>query len=241
MADLTLDGVTKVFQDGNEEVVAVDDVSIEVEDGEFLVLVGPSGCGKSTTLRMVAGLETITDGTLRINDREVNDTPAQERDIAMVFQSYALYPHMTVHGNMSFGLEESTDLPDSEIDSRVEETASMMGIKDLLDRKPADLSGGQRQRVALARALLRRPSLLILDEATSALDSENERRIQSAIESLHGRTTILVITHRLSTIRRADVIHVLEKGRLVESGSWENLNGLEDGRFNALCRAQSIS
>jgi len=222
MADLTLDGVTKVFQDGNEEVVAVDDVSIEVEDGEFLVLVGPSGCGKSTTLRMVAGLETITDGTLRINDREVNDTPAQERDIAMVFQSYALYPHMTVHGNMSFGLEESTDLPDSEIDSRVEETASMMGIKDLLDRKPADLSGGQRQRVALGRAIVREPHVFLMDEPLSNLDAKLRAEMRTELQRLQEDldTTTVYVTHdQTEAMTMGDRIAILDKGELQQVGT----------------------
>src|SRR6056297_1988572 len=139
MAKTELDGVTKIFvEDDGSEVVAVDDVNLDIEDGEFLVLVGPSGCGKSTTLRMVAGLETITSGEIRLDGRVINDVPARDRDIAMVFQSYALYPHMSVRGNMSFGLEESTDLSDGEIADRVDDSAQMMGIETLLDRKPSD-------------------------------------------------------------------------------------------------------
>ena len=161
MATLELDSITKTFQDGDEEIVAVDDVSLSIDDGEFLVVVGPSGCGKSTTLRMVAGLETITAGTLSIDDRVVNDVKSQDRDIAMVFQSYALYPHMSVRQNMSFGLEESTDLPDDEINRMVSETGEMLGISNLLDRKPSDLSGGQQQRVALGRAIVRDPEVFL--------------------------------------------------------------------------------
>ena len=164
MARTTLEHITKVFTDDNaNEIVAVDDVSIEIEDGEFLVLVGPSGCGKSTTLRMVAGLETITDGRIRLDDRVINDLPAQDRDIAMVFQSYALYPHMTVRGNMAFGLEESTDLPDEEIDALVTETAEMLGIEGMLDRTPDELSGGQQQRGALGRAIFRYPDVFLME------------------------------------------------------------------------------
>ncbi|OYR85648.1 sugar ABC transporter ATP-binding protein, partial [Halorubrum sp. E3] len=147
MATLELDSVTKTFQDGDEEIVAVDDISMSIDDGEFLVVVGPSGCGKSTTLRMIAGLETITSGTIALGDRVINDVKSQDRDIAMVFQSYALYPHMSVKQNMSFGLEESTDLPDDEISRMVTETGELLDIGELLGRKPKDLSGGQQQRV----------------------------------------------------------------------------------------------
>ncbi len=163
MAELQLDHITKTFDDGGDEIVAVDDVSIDIEDGEFLVLVGPSGCGKSTTLRTIAGLETITDGAIRLGGEVINDKRPQDRDTAMVFQSYALYPHMTVRENMAFGLEESTDLPDDEIRERVTETAEMMGIAELLDRKPGELSGGQQQRVALGRAIVRNPAAFLMD------------------------------------------------------------------------------
>ncbi|MFC6770689.1 ABC transporter ATP-binding protein, partial [Halorubrum pallidum] len=149
MAQLELDSVTKRFGEGDGSVLAVDDVDVDIADGEFLVLVGPSGCGKSTTLRMVAGLETITDGEIRLDGERMNEQGPSERDIAMVFQSYALYPHMTVRQNMRFGLEESTDLGGDEMDARVDETAELLDITELLDRKPGALSGGQRQRVAL--------------------------------------------------------------------------------------------
>ena len=159
MAKLTLTDVTKRFNDGGDDIVAVDSASMDIDDGEFIVLVGPSGCGKSTTLRMIAGLESVTEGTISLDGTTINNRKPADRDIAMVFQSYALYPHMTVRENMSFGLEESTDLPDSEIKERVEDAAHMMGIDDLLDRKPGELSGGQQQRVALGRAIIRDPIL----------------------------------------------------------------------------------
>ena len=172
MADLQLDDVTKVFtEDDGNEITAVNEVSLDIDDGEFLVLVGPSGCGKSTTLRMVAGLETISAGQIRLGDTVVNDLKPKERDIAMVFQSYALYPHMTVRENMSFGLEESTSMPDEEIAATVDQAAEMLGIGELLDRKPDDLSGGQQQRVALGRAIVREPEVFLLDEPLSNLDA----------------------------------------------------------------------
>ena len=160
MARLELDRVTKVFHDEDEgaEIVAVEDLSLDISDEEFLVLVGPSGCGKSTTLRMVAGLEEATEGEIRLGGRVIDDVRPQDRDIALVFQSYALYPHKTVFGNISFGLEESTDLSAAEIDERVQEATEMMGISGLLDRKPRELSGGQQQRVALGRAIVRDPT-----------------------------------------------------------------------------------
>ena len=156
MAQIAIDNISKVYGDGT---AAVSDLTLEIEDGEFIVLVGPSGCGKTTALRMVAGLETITSGEIRIGDRVVNDVPPKERDIAMVFQNYALYPHMTVYDNMAFGLK-LRKLPHKEIDQRVREAADILGLEDLLSRKPKALSGGQRQRVAMGRAIVREPKVV---------------------------------------------------------------------------------
>ncbi|TVT92065.1 ABC transporter ATP-binding protein, partial [Haloferax volcanii] len=197
MATLELDSITKTFQDGDDEIVAVDDISMSIDDGEFLVVVGPSGCGKSTTLRMIAGLETITSGTISLGDRVINDVASQDRDIAMVFQSYALYPHMTVRQNMSFGLEESTDLPDDEIGRMVSETADLLDIPSLLDRKPSDLSGGQQQRVALGRAIVRDPEVFLMDEPLSNLDAKLRAQMRTELQRLQddlGVTTVYV-TH----------------------------------------------
>ncbi|QUO48229.1 ABC transporter ATP-binding protein [Halorubrum ruber] len=217
MATLELDSITKTFQDGDEEIVAVDDVSMSIDDGEFLVVVGPSGCGKSTTLRMVAGLETITAGTLSIDDRVVNDVKSQDRDIAMVFQSYALYPHMSVRQNMSFGLEESTDLPDDEINRMVSETGEMLGISDLLDRKPSDLSGGQQQRVALGRAIVRDPEVFLMDEPLSNLDAKLRAEMRTELQRLQndlGVTTVYVTHDQTEAMTMGDRIAILDGGEL---------------------------
>ncbi|OYR51506.1 sugar ABC transporter ATP-binding protein [Halorubrum sp. Ea1] len=217
MATLELDSITKTFQDGDEEIVAVDDVSLSIDDGEFLVVVGPSGCGKSTTLRMIAGLETITSGTLSIDDRVVNDVKSQDRDIAMVFQSYALYPHMSVRQNMSFGLEESTDLPDDDINRMVSETGEMLGISDLLDRKPSDLSGGQQQRVALGRAIVRDPEVFLMDEPLSNLDAKLRAEMRTELQRLQndlGVTTVYVTHDQTEAMTMGDRIAILDGGEL---------------------------
>ena len=217
MATLELDSITKTFQDGDEEIVAVDDVSLSIDDGEFLVVVGPSGCGKSTTLRMIAGLETITAGTLSIDDRVVNDVKSQNRDIAMVFQSYALYPHMSVRQNMSFGLEESTDLPDDEINRMVSETGEMLGISNLLDRKPSDLSGGQQQRVALGRAIVRDPEVFLMDEPLSNLDAKLRAEMRTELQRLQndlGVTTVYVTHDQTEAMTMGDRIAILDAGEL---------------------------
>ena len=217
MATLELDSITKTFQDGDEEIVAVDDVSLSIDDGEFLVVVGPSGCGKSTTLRMIAGLEAITAGTLSIDDRVVNDVKSQNRDIAMVFQSYALYPHMSVRQNMSFGLEESTDLPDDEIDRMVSETGEMLGISTLLDRKPSDLSGGQQQRVALGRAIVRDPEVFLMDEPLSNLDAKLRAEMRTELQRLQadlGVTTVYVTHDQTEAMTMGDRIAILDAGEL---------------------------
>jgi multiple sugar transport system ATP-binding protein len=217
MATLELDSVTKTFQDGDQEIVAVDDVSMSIDDGEFLVVVGPSGCGKSTTLRMIAGLETITSGTISIDDRVVNDVKSQNRDIAMVFQSYALYPHMSVRQNMSFGLEESTDLPDDEINRMVSETGEMLGISNLLDRKPSDLSGGQQQRVALGRAIVRDPEVFLMDEPLSNLDAKLRAEMRTELQRLQndlGVTTVYVTHDQTEAMTMGDRIAILDGGTL---------------------------
>ncbi len=217
MAELELDSLTKVFQDGNDRIVAVDEVSVSIDDGEFVVVVGPSGCGKSTTLRMVAGLETVTSGTIRLDGESIEDVKSQDREIAMVFQSYALYPHMSVRGNMAFGLEESTDLPADEIDRRVEETAAMLDIPELLDRKPTELSGGQQQRVALGRAIVRDPEVFLMDEPLSNLDAKLRAQMRTELQRLQedlGVTTVYVTHDQTEAMTMGDRIAILDGGRL---------------------------
>jgi len=193
MATVTLERVDKIYP-GN--VKAVDQFSLEVRDGEFVVLVGPSGCGKSTALRMVAGLEEITSGTIRIADRVVNDVPPKDRDVAMVFQNYALYPHMTVYENMAFGLK-LRDVPKAEIGARIGEAARVLGLESLLDRRPKALSGGQRQRVAVGRAIVRKPAVFLFDEPLSNLDAKMRVQMRVEISRLHSRlkATMLYVTH----------------------------------------------
>ncbi|ELZ82962.1 sugar ABC transporter ATP-binding protein [Haloferax elongans ATCC BAA-1513] len=217
MADLTLDHVSKFFDDDGSKVVAVDDASVTIEDGEFLVLVGPSGCGKSTTLRMIAGLETVSEGQIRLGDDRMDNKPPRDRDIAMVFQSYALYPHMSVRGNMRFGLEESTDMADGEIDSLVEETAEMLGIDDLLGRKPGELSGGQQQRVALGRAIVRDPEVFLMDEPLSNLDAKLRSQMRTELQRLQedlGVTTVYVTHDQTEAMTMGDRIAILNDGEL---------------------------
>ena len=222
MAELTLDGVTKHFDDDGDRIVAVDDANVDIGDGEFLVLVGPSGCGKSTTLRMIAGLETVSRGEIRLGGEAIDDQPPTVRDIAMVFQSYALYPHMTVRENMRFGLEESTDLPDDEMDSRVEETAEMMGIGDLLDRKPGELSGGQQQRVALGRAIVRDPEVFLMDEPLSNLDAKLRSQMRTELQRLQEDldvTTVYVTHDQTEAMTMGDRIAILDDGELQQVGT----------------------
>jgi multiple sugar transport system ATP-binding protein len=193
MSSVTLKGVYKKYPGG---VVAVSDFNLDVEDKEFVILVGPSGCGKTTTLRMIAGLEEITDGELYIDGKLCNDVPPKERDIAMVFQNYALYPHMTVFDNMAFGLKLRR-VPKDEIKRRVDEAARILEIEHLLDRKPAALSGGQRQRVALGRAIVRNPKVFLLDEPLSNLDAKLRAQMRTELTKLHIRlnTTFIYVTH----------------------------------------------
>jgi multiple sugar transport system ATP-binding protein len=192
MASVTYDHVAKQFGD----VVAVSDLTIEVPDKEFLVFVGPSGCGKTTSLRLLAGLEEVTEGEIYIGDRLVNDVPPKDRDIAMVFQSYALYPHMSVYDNMAFGLK-LRKTPKKEIERRVHESAKILGIEELLDRKPKQLSGGQRQRVAVGRAIVREPYVFLMDEPLSNLDAKLRVQARAEISKLHQRlgTTFIYVTH----------------------------------------------
>ena len=193
MAAVTLEGVAKIYADN---VYGVRDIDLSIADGEFLVLVGPSGCGKSTTLRMIAGLESISGGTLKIGDRVVNDVHPRDRDIAMVFQNYALYPHMTVRENMAFALK-MRKTPKIEIDERVDWAADLLGLEPYLNRKPKALSGGQRQRVALGRAIVRKPAVFLFDEPLSNLDAKLRVETRAEIKRLHRQlgTTTIYVTH----------------------------------------------
>jgi multiple sugar transport system ATP-binding protein len=193
MAKILLDRVTKVFGD---EVIAVNDVSLEIADGEFIVLVGPSGCGKSTILRILAGLEDVTSGELSIDDRQITDLPPKDRDVAMVFQNYALYPHMTVEQNLGFGLR-LRKTPKEEQRRRVQDVAKILGLDKLMQRKPSELSGGQRQRVAMGRAMVREPQAFLMDEPLSNLDAKLRVQMRAELARLHDRlgTTTVFVTH----------------------------------------------
>jgi multiple sugar transport system ATP-binding protein len=213
MAKIVFEGVTKEF---GGEVVAVDDLSLEIEDGEFMVLVGPSGCGKTTALRMVAGLEEISSGFVRIGDRVVNGVAPKDRDVAMVFQNYALYPHMTVYNNMAFGLQ-LRKMDKAEIDRRVRQAASVLGLEEFLQRKPKALSGGQRQRVAMGRAIVREPQAFLMDEPLSNLDAKLRVQMRaevSKIQSNLGVTTIYVTHDQIEAMTMGDRVAVLKKGLL---------------------------
>ena len=221
MAGVKYEHVFKRFGD----VTAVDDMTIEIEDQEFLVLVGPSGCGKSTALRLLAGLEEISGGQIFIGDRVVNDVPPKDRDIAMVFQSYALYPHMTVYDNMAFGLK-LRKTPKDEIQRRVKNAAEILGIEELLDRKPRQLSGGQRQRVAVGRAIVREPKVFLLDEPLSNLDAKLRVQTRSEITKLHQQlaTTFVYVTHdQVEAMTMASRIAVLRAGKIQQVDSPQNL------------------
>jgi multiple sugar transport system ATP-binding protein len=221
MAGVTYDHVTKRFGD----VIAVNDMSIDVEDKEFLVFVGPSGCGKTTSLRLLAGLEEITEGNIYIGDRLVNDVAPKDRNIAMVFQSYALYPHMSVYDNMAFGLK-LRKTPRAEIDRRVHESAAILGIEELLDRKPKQLSGGQRQRVALGRAIVREPSVFLMDEPLSNLDAKLRVATRAELSKLHQRleTTFIYVTHdQMEAMTMGTRICVMRDGILQQIDSPQEL------------------
>ncbi|NCB00646.1 MAG: sn-glycerol-3-phosphate ABC transporter ATP-binding protein UgpC [Spirochaetia bacterium] len=232
MATVQLKDICKIY-DGN--VKAVDTVNIEIKDREFVVLVGPSGCGKSTTLRMVAGLEDISSGELYIDGRLVNDVPPKDRDIAMVFQNYALYPHMSVYDNMAFGLK-IRKFPKEEIDQRVREAAKILDIEQLLDRKPKALSGGQRQRVAVGRAIVRKPKVFLFDEPLSNLDAKLRVQMRAEISSLHNRlkATMIYVTHdQVEALTMADKIVVMKLGIIQQIGGPLELYNEPNNKFVA--------
>src|SRR4026209_1988766 len=231
MATVTFENVQKMYGDFQH----VKDLNLEIGDGEFMVLVGPSGCGKTTSLRMIAGLEEISAGTLRIGDRVVNDVPPKDRDIAMVFQSYALYPHMSVRENLAFGLK-LRKVPKPEIERRVNETAETIQLGKLLDRKPKELSGGQRQRVALGRAIVREPAVFLRDEPLSNLDAKLRVQTRAEIARLHQRlkTTIVYVTHdQVEAMTMRSRIAVMNDGGMQQVGAPQVLYDPPINRFVA--------
>ncbi len=231
MADVTLRKVVKRYDD----VEAVCGIDLDISDHEFVVLVGPSGCGKSTTLRMIAGLEDISDGEIAIDNHVVNDVPPKDRDIAMVFQNYALYPHMTVAENMSFGLRLKR-FPKAEIKARVDEAARILDIAELLDRKPKALSGGQRQRVAMGRAIVRNPKVFLFDEPLSNLDAKLRVQMRTEIKKVHQKvnTTTVYVTHdQVEAMTLADRVVVMNKGRIEQVGPPTELYNHPRTRFVA--------
>ena len=217
MVSVKFEQVNKRYDDGFQ---AVQNLNLEIKDKEFLVLLGPSGCGKSTTLRMLAGLEDVTEGSILIDGMKINHLPAGARGLGMVFQSYALYPHMTIRGNLAFGLrmmKGTEKLAETEITARVDEIASLLELREHLDKKPRELSGGQRQRVALGRALVRRPKVLLMDGPLSNLDAELRHQMRNEIRRLHdelGTTTIYVTHDQIEAMTLADRIAILDKGEL---------------------------
>jgi multiple sugar transport system ATP-binding protein len=231
MASVTYDHVTKKFG----EMVAVDNLDIKVDDKEFLVLVGPSGCGKTTALRCLAGLEEITEGKIMIADRVVNDVAPKDRDIAMVFQSYALYPHLSVFDNMAFGLK-LRKVPRDDIKRRVEKAASTLGITELLNRKPRQLSGGQRQRVAVGRAIVREPKVFLFDEPLSNLDAKLRVQMRAEISKIHQQlqTTFIYVTHdQMEAMTMATRIAVINRGKLQQLDTPQNLYNFPTNLFVA--------
>ena len=231
MAQVTLENVSKMF----DQVVAVREVSLTVHDREFVVLVGPSGCGKSTTLRMVAGLEEISSGTIKIGERVVNDVPPKDRDIAMVFQNYALYPHMSVYDNMAFGLK-LRKFPKAEIQQRVKEAADILGIQELLARKPRALSGGQRQRVAVGRAIVRKPQVFLFDEPLSNLDAKLRVAMRAELKKLHDRlqATVIYVTHdQVEAMTMGDRIVIMKDGLIQQVGAPLEVYAVPQNQFVA--------
>ena len=232
MATLSIKSLGKVYPGG---VTAVSDVNVEVQDGEFIVLVGPSGCGKSTILRMIAGLEGITSGDLQIDDRRVNDLEPGDRDIAMVFQNYALYPHMSVRGNMEYGLKNE-GLPKAEIAERIAEAARTLRLEEFLERKPANLSGGQRQRVAMGRAIVRDPKVFLFDEPLSNLDAKLRTQLRAELKALHKRlaATFVYVTHdQVEAMSLADRIIIMSNGKVEQIGTPMDLYLRPASRFVA--------
>jgi multiple sugar transport system ATP-binding protein len=232
MANVTFEDVAKVYPDGTR---AVSDMSLDIRDGEFMVLVGPSGCGKTTALRMVAGLETISEGVLRIGEKVVNYIPSRDRDIAMVFQSYALYPHLSVYENIAFGLRVRK-MPKEEIDRRVQRAASILGLEEFLKRKPRALSGGQRQRVAMGRAIVREPAAFLMDEPLSNLDAKLRVQMRAEISGLQrdlGVTTIYVTHDQVEAMTMGDRVAVMRKGQMQQVASPQVLYDHPDNLFVA--------
>ncbi len=235
MAGVTLEQVTRTFRTRKGEVRAVDDLSLSVGDGEFIVLVGPSGCGKTTTLRLIAGLEELTAGTIRIGDRVVNRVAPKDRDVAMVFQNYALYPHMTVYKNMAFGLKMRR-VPKVEIKRKVGEVAEKLGLTHLLDRKPASLSGGECQRVAVGRAIVRKPQVFLFDEPLSNLDAGLRTQMRTELKDLHRelRTTVVYVTHdQEEAMTLGDRMVVLKEGVVQQCGTPLEIYNRPANRFVA--------
>ncbi len=222
MSEIVLSGVSKTFPGGAK---AVDEISLTIEDGELMVLVGPSGCGKTTLLRMIAGLETVDDGSIRLGDRDITNLEPRDRDIAMVFQDYALYPHMNVRANLSYGLRVRKT-PKHEIERRVDEVAGLLGLHDLLDRLPAALSGGQRQRVAMGRAIARRPQVYLMDEPLSNLDAKLRVRVRADLARLHAqlRVTTIYVTHdQVEAMQLGHRSAVMRDGRIQQVGRPQTL------------------
>ncbi|GCF14410.1 ABC transporter ATP-binding protein [Haloarcula mannanilytica] len=236
MGQLSLENITKEFGDDNETIVAVDDLDIDIADGEFLILVGPSGCGKSTTLRCIAGLEQPTSGDIVLDGTPVTERKPKDRNMAMVFQNYALYPHMTARENMAFGLRMTTDLSNDEIDDRVMEAATLMGIEDLLEKKPGEMSGGQQQRVALGRAIVRDPEVFLMDEPLSNLDAKLRTTMRTELQDLQQDldvTTIYVTHDQTEAMTMGDRIAILNDGELQQIGTPEECYSEPENKFVA--------
>ncbi|WP_049903172.1 ABC transporter ATP-binding protein [Halococcus agarilyticus] len=234
MGALDIENVVKEFSTG--DILAVEDLNLKIKDGEFLVVVGPSGCGKSTTLNMIAGLEKPTSGSIRLEGADITNLPPQERDSAMVFQNYALYPHMNVEKNIGFGLRMSTDVSGEELDRRVREAAELLQIEDLLDQRPAELSGGQQQRVALGRAIVRKPEVFLMDEPLSNLDAKLRSDMRTEIQRLQnslGITTVYVTHDQTEAMTMGDRIAIMNDGRLQQVATPEEVYHKPTNRFVA--------
>ncbi len=237
MAEVVLDKVWKIY---GKRVEAVKELNLHIKDGEFVSILGPSGCGKTSTLRMIAGLEEITRGHLSIGDKVVNNVEPGDRNVSMVFENYALFPHMTAFENVAYGLR-SRGLDGLLVPSKVTEAMKLVGIAHLADRWPQTLSGGERQRISIARAILNDPAILILDEATSSVDTETEALIQEALDRLTTNRTTIAIAHRLSTLRKADRLLIMENGKVIEEGTHGELAEREAGLYAKLLRMQKQS